>query len=169
MFSFVVEAIWLLPQLELTTKQSKAETITVQYLVGLQNIYRAFHLFDYFISRRGRLNGINTGIDIILTVISLINSFRLLYRIRKFHLTTPATTTALSKTVQVHLIHFFRFFQILTVSIMGYIYCYLVWNHNYHYCVWYPQNCTPAELENVKVPWAEILMITTVLSLFVCC
>lgn len=55
-----------------------------------------------------------------------------------------------------------RFIQLGFSTMTLYMFCYLVWHHNNHYCALYPYGCSIKERENVKVPWAEILMIFTV-------
>jgi hypothetical protein len=52
-----------------------------------------------------------------------------------------------------HLLFFFRFIQLGSVTITGFIYCYLVWHHNNHYCAYYPRSCTAGQMNQVKVPW----------------
>jgi hypothetical protein len=52
-----------------------------------------------------------------------------------------------------HILFFFRFIQLGSVAITGFIYCYLTWHHNNHYCAFYPRNCTAEGLSQVRVPW----------------
>ena len=72
---------------------------------------------------------------------------------------TPARTW---QKAGLHLLFFFRFIQLGSVTITGFIYCYLVWHHDNHYCSFYPRSCTPEQLSYVKVPWEYIVTITAV-------
>jgi len=66
--------------------------------------------------------------------------------------TTTARSSAWQK-VGLHLLFFFRFIQLGSVTITGFIYCYLVWHHNNHYCAYYPRNCTATQMNQVNIPW----------------
>jgi hypothetical protein len=61
---------------------------------------------------------------------------------------------------------FLRFIQLGSVTVTGFIYCYLVWLHNNHYCVYYPHQCTALQLSYVRVPWEYYLVITTCILAF---
>jgi len=52
-----------------------------------------------------------------------------------------------------HFLFFLRFIQLGSATITGFIYCYLTWHHNNHYCAFYPNRCTLEGLSQVKVPW----------------
>jgi len=64
--------------------------------------------------------------------------------------TTPGRTW---QKTGLHLLFFFRFIQLGSVTITGFIYCYLAWHHNNHYCAYYPRNCTPEQRGLANVPW----------------
>jgi hypothetical protein len=86
---------------------------------------------------------------------------------------TPLTTQSSSspmarinlQTAGLHLLFFLRFIQLGSVTIAGFIYCYLVWHHNNHLCVYYPRQCTPWEMSNIEVPWEYKVVISAVGSI----
>jgi hypothetical protein len=55
--------------------------------------------------------------------------------------------------VGLHLLFFFRFIQLGSVTITGFIYCYLTWHHNNHYCAYHPRSCTAEQRSQVIAPW----------------
>ena len=69
-----------------------------------------------------------------------------------------------SRFQKIHLqvLFFLRFIQLGSAVMTGYIFCFLVWFHNNHFCTLYPYDCSPLQREVVKVPWAEIFMVLTV-------
>jgi hypothetical protein len=76
-----------------------------------------------------------------------------------------ADTTTPSRTWQkagLHLLFFFRFIQLGSVTIAGFIYCYLAWHHNNHYCAYYPRYCTAEQRTQVKVLWEYKVAIAAV-------
>ncbi|RPB01895.1 hypothetical protein L873DRAFT_560572 [Choiromyces venosus 120613-1] len=60
-----------------------------------------------------------------------------------------------------------RFLQLAASAITGFIYCYLIWHHNNHYCVYYPSRCSPAEKRNVDIPYQYILITAAVCLCFI--
>jgi hypothetical protein len=58
-----------------------------------------------------------------------------------------------------HLLFFLRFLQLGTITITGFIYCWLVWHHTHHFCVYSPKFCTNEELSYVPVLWEYKLVI----------
>jgi hypothetical protein len=61
-----------------------------------------------------------------------------------------------------HILFFFRFIQLGSVTVTGFIYCYLAWHHNNHYCAFYPRYCTAEGLSQVKVLWEYKVTIAAV-------
>jgi hypothetical protein len=59
-----------------------------------------------------------------------------------------------------------RFLQLAASAIAGFIYCYLVWHHTNHYCVYYPGWCTAGELKNARVPYQYMLVTGTGIACF---
>ncbi|PWW79764.1 hypothetical protein C7212DRAFT_360962 [Tuber magnatum] len=51
-----------------------------------------------------------------------------------------------------------RFLQLAASAITGFIYCYLIWHHNNHYCVYYPFECLRREKLNADIPYQYILI-----------
>jgi hypothetical protein len=66
------------------------------------------------------------------------------------------------RTVVPQMLFFLRFVQLGTITIAGFIYCWLVWHHNNHYCAYHPRLCTREELRNVPVLWEYYLVIGAV-------
>jgi len=76
-------------------------------------------------------------------------------------MTEPANSpTSRWQKAGFHLLLFFRFIQLGSVTITGFIYCYLVWHHNNHFCSYHPQRCTAEELSYTEVPWEFKVVIT---------
>ena len=64
--------------------------------------------------------------------------------------------------VGLHLLFFFRFIQLGSVAVTGFVYCYLTWHHNNHYCAFYPLYCDAEGLSQVQVPWEYKVTIAAV-------
>lgn len=132
----------------------------VHYLVIFQSAYRGFYVLHYiclFLVHELRDSWL-----LLAGIIQFTLSAVALRRILCIHTKTPSTFPALSSKITIQLLHLLRFGQLLATAIAGYIYCYLVWSHNYHYCAWFPWTCTPDEMEMIKVPWPFIITIITV-------
>jgi hypothetical protein len=65
-----------------------------------------------------------------------------------------------------HLLFFFRFIQLGSITITGFIYCYLAWHHNNHYCAYYPNYCTAEQKTQVKVLWEYKVAIAAVRRIY---
>ena len=74
----------------------------------------------------------------------------------------PTTPGCKWQKTGLHLLFFFRFIQLGSVTITGFIYCYLAWHHNNHYCVYYPNNCTAEQRSQVEIPWEYKVTIAAV-------
>ena len=75
---------------------------------------------------------------------------------------SASPTLSCSQKVGHHLLFFIRFIQLGSVAFTTFIYCYLVWQHNHHYCVYYPSSCTALERSYVQVPWESKIVIAAV-------
>jgi hypothetical protein len=73
-----------------------------------------------------------------------------------------ATPSSNWQKAGLHILFFFRFVQLGSATITGFIYCYLTWHHNNHYCAFYPRYCTAEGLSQVKVPWEYKVTIAAV-------
>jgi hypothetical protein len=62
-----------------------------------------------------------------------------------------------------YLVVFARYAVLAGSAIATYCLCYLVDQHNKHYCTWgWGAKCTDEQKKNIEVPWAEVIFITAV-------
>jgi hypothetical protein len=59
-----------------------------------------------------------------------------------------------------YLLVFCRYVVLASTAIACYCLCYLVDQHNKHYCTW--AYCTEEQKANIQVPFAEVIFIATV-------
>lgn len=102
-------------------------------------------------------------IPIIGAVIQVGLSAWALQRVLVIHVDSKGSSMpTIAPRISQHVLFFLRWMQLGATTINGYIFCYLVWSHNNHYCAWHPQSCTLEQKESAQVPWQFILMITVV-------
>ena len=142
-------------------KTSEAENITTHYLILLQGAYRALYILNWIY--RYSYEHFWDPIAIIGAVVQVCFSTWALHRVVVIHADTKGSPTpSISPRIIQHMLFFLRFMQLAATTVNGFIFCYLVWSHNNHYCAWYPQSCTLQQKEWAQVPWQFILMITVV-------
>jgi hypothetical protein len=140
-------------------KTSAPENVTVHYLAALQGAYRMFYVLNLLVDEEYRVFDLY---DLLAGVIQVTLSAVALRKVITTHKTKGSTSPGFSDRTVLQLLHLLRSVQLGATAINGYIFCYLVWSHNYHYCTYYPESCTPNEMEYIKVPWPLTLMVTTV-------
>lgn len=137
----------------------EGENITVYYLVLCQSAHCVFYLLQYICSA---FDGYYAPGRLLPTIIQVALSALTFRRILSIHSKITATVPALSSKMTSHLVHLLRFFQLGSTAIAGFIYCFLTFWHNNHYCTFYPSLCTASQMKDINVPWPLIVMITTV-------
>src|SRR5271154_6008640 len=144
-------------------KTSEAENITTHYLILLQGAYRALYILNWIY--RYSYERLWDPISIIGAVIQVCFSTWALHRVLVIHADSNGSPTpSISQRIGQHVLFFLRFMQLGATTVNGFIFCYLVWSHNNHYCAYYPHSCTLQQKESAQVPWEYILMITVVRS-----
>jgi hypothetical protein len=164
-WSLSIEAIAFLPQLVLLRK-SDTKDVTVHYLVALQGASRGFDLLcSIYLTLKGNsylFNDLDSWTCIIQTVLAIVAIRKIFLR----HTNTPATESiipALSSKMTSCLLFILRYIQLGTSAIAIYLFSYLVWAYNNHYCAWYGlPHCTETEMNMSKVPWSYMVLITVV-------
>lgn len=157
--SIWIESVAILPQIFVIPKTNVPENKGTHYILVLQSGYRAFYLLNW--ASRYYFEGYQDHIAWTAGVIQVLLSAVALQRL----IATPKTESSAPATyskVQLYILFLLRFIQLGATTICGYIWCYLVWSHNNHYCAWYPGGCTDYQKQFVKVPWQFILMIVAV-------
>lgn len=148
----------IVPQISLISKTNVPENRITHYIVILQSGYRAFYLINWVIRFfEGYQDPIAWTAGVVQVVLSAVALQRLI--------ATPkpvSSAPAMSGKEHLYMLYLLRFIQLASTTISGYIWCYLVWSHNNHYCAWYPWNCTDDQKQWVKVPWQFIFMIVAV-------
>ena len=164
-----IETIAFLPQLVLLRK-SDTKDVTVHYLVALQGVYRGFDLLDsIYLTMKCNSYYCSSGFSHLGFWAFTIQTVLVIVGIRKIflrHTNTPATESiipALSSKMTSCLLFILRYIQLGTSAIGIYLFSYLVWAYNNHYCAWYGlPYCTETEMNFIKVPWSYMLLITAV-------
>jgi hypothetical protein len=72
------------------------------------------------------------------------------------HLVTPTSRASLSLYLGL------RGLQIGSSAIAGFCLCYLIWEHNNHYCSFKGSNCDPWQQIETRVPRIYVALVTTV-------
>jgi len=57
-----------------------------------------------------------------------------------------------------------RLLQVGASGIAGFTLCFLVWQHNNHYCAYYPDNCTTYQQSEIRVPAVYIALIASIVA-----